>query len=235
VRIVLIAAVLMPLLTGTATAYTPTDHQFPGIAWDGEYRQYRPHYQPFQPFQPYAYQEPQLVQPPVATAPMPRPYRMYRRHPRPLPGPMYPNRYNYSPPSFYARPWLFSQPLGPLMIIPPAVPTPWSGADLVRVQTDAGPIVVARHVAARFRALIHDLVAAGYRPRHIGCFAPGGHVPQSYHYIGEACDFDQRGWGLTHPFMYRAGAIIRAHGFRDGCSFNDCGHVDTASHRGGRR
>jgi hypothetical protein len=26
--------------------------------------------------------------------------------------------------------------------------------------------------------------------------------------------------------MYRARAIIARHGFRDGCSFNDCGHVD---------
>jgi hypothetical protein len=26
--------------------------------------------------------------------------------------------------------------------------------------------------------------------------------------------------------MYHARAVIARHGFRDGCSFNDCGHVD---------
>jgi hypothetical protein len=85
---------------------------------------------------------------------------------------------------------------------------------------------VASHLAERFKAMIADFVAAGYKPRHVGCFAHGGHVPNSRHYAGAACDFDQRGWGQTVPFMYRAHAIIKKHGFRDGCSFNDCGHVD---------
>lgn len=97
---------------------------------------------------------------------------------------------------------------------------------MVTVQTAAGRITVASHLAPRFQALIADFVAHGYKPRHIGCYAHGGHVPNSRHYAGAACDFDQRGWGLTHPFMYRARAIIARHGFRDGCSFNDCGHVD---------
>ena len=97
---------------------------------------------------------------------------------------------------------------------------------MVRVQTAAGPIVVASHLAVRFQALIADFVAHGYKPRHVGCLAHGGHVPNSRHYAGAACDFDQRGWGLTHSFMYRAHALIAKHGFRDGCSFNDCGHVD---------
>jgi hypothetical protein len=92
--------------------------------------------------------------------------------------------------------------------------------------TAAGPITVASHLAERFKALIDDFVAAGYKPRHIGCFASGGHVPNSRHYAGAACDFDQTGWGQTTRFMYHAQAIIKKHGFRDGCSFNDCGHVD---------
>jgi hypothetical protein len=100
------------------------------------------------------------------------------------------------------------------------------GGGIVTVATAAGPITVAAHLASRFQALIADFVAAGYKPRHIGCFAHGGHVPNSRHYEGAACDFDQRGWGLTNSFMYRARAIIAKHGFRDGCSFNDCGHVD---------
>ena len=110
---------------------------------------------------------------------------------------------------------------------------------MVRVQTAAGPITVASHLASRFQALIADFVAAGYKPRAIGCLAHGGHVPNSRHYAGAACDFDQRGWGLTTSFMYhKAHAIIVKHGFRDGCSFADCGHVDdglpTHSHRASR-
>ncbi len=100
------------------------------------------------------------------------------------------------------------------------------GGGLVTVPTAAGPITVASHLANRFQALIADFTAAGYKPRRIGCLAHGGHVPNSRHYAGAACDFDQRGWGLTTSFMYRARAIIAKHGFRDGCSFNDCGHVD---------
>lgn len=100
----------------------------------------------------------------------------------------------------------------------------WGG--MVTVPTAAGSITVASHLATRFQALIADFVAAGYKPRRIGCLAHGGHVPNSRHYAGAACDFDQRGWGLTTSFMYRARAIIAKHGFRDGCSFNDCGHVD---------
>lgn len=101
-----------------------------------------------------------------------------------------------------------------------------AGFGIVTVPSAAGSITVAGHLAPRWQALIADFVAAGYRPRRIGCFARGGHVPNSRHYAGAACDFDQRGWGLTVPFMYRAHAIILRHGFRDGCSFNDCGHVD---------
>jgi hypothetical protein len=100
------------------------------------------------------------------------------------------------------------------------------GGGMVTVPTAAGPITVASHLANRFQALIADFVAAGYKPRRIGCLAHGGHVPNSRHYAGAACDFDQRGWGLTTSFMYRARAIIAKNGFRDGCSFNDCGHVD---------
>ncbi len=111
------------------------------------------------------------------------------------------------------------------------------GSGMVRVQTAAGPITVASHLADRFQALIADFVAAGYKPRNIGCLAHGGHVPNSRHYAGAACDFDQRGWGLTTSFMYhKAHAIIVKHGFRDGCSFSDCGHVDDGlpTHRASR-
>ena len=99
------------------------------------------------------------------------------------------------------------------------------------------PITVASHLAWQFQALIADFVAAGYRPRHIGCFARGGHVRHSRHYVGAACDFDQRGWGKTAAFLYtaRAHQIIEAHGFRDGREFRDQGHVDDGATRYVRR
>jgi hypothetical protein len=87
-------------------------------------------------------------------------------------------------------------------------------------------LIVRTDLVPRWHALISDFIKAGYKPRHIGCYARGGHVPNSRHYAGAACDFDQTGWGQTVPFMYNAHAIIQKHGFRDGCDFNDCGHVD---------
>ena len=68
---------------------------------------------------------------------------------------------------------------------------------MIRVDTAAGPITVASHLASRFQALIADFVAHGYKPRRIGCLAHGGHVPNSRHYAGAACDFDQRGSGIN--------------------------------------
>lgn len=102
-------------------------------------------------------------------------------------------------------------------------------AALVRVGTAAGiGITVQASLAGRFEGFIRDIVAAGYRPRRIGCYAPHGHVRHSRHHFGAACDFDQRGWGRTAPFMRRAGDIARAWGLRDGCGFrrSDCGHID---------
>jgi hypothetical protein len=111
--------------------------------------------------------------------------------------------------------------------IAPEAPAAAYGSGIVTVATAAGQsITVAGSLANRFQGLIADFVAHGYRPEHIGCFARGGHVRGSRHYAGAACDFDQTGWGRTVRFMYHAHSIIVAHGFRDGCEFRDCGHVD---------
>jgi hypothetical protein len=131
-------------------------------------------------------------------------------------------------PTYYGYPQYYGYPahLGlPRMPLP--LPAPRWG-EMARVQTLAGPVTVALHLASPIQDLIADFVAAGYVPRRMGCLAFSGHVPNSRHYAGAACDFDQYGWGLTVPFMYtqQADEIIRAHGFRNGCSFNDCGHID---------
>lgn len=88
-------------------------------------------------------------------------------------------------------------------------------------------ITVSREHAAKFQGFIADLAAQGYKPPRLKCFATGNHVSRSLHYRGEACDFNQRGWGLTDRPMYHVAALARKWGLRDGCSFRDCGHIDT--------
>ena len=108
---------------------------------------------------------------------------------------------------------------------------PLGNRGLVTIQTEAGRITVASHLAPRFKALIADFAKAGYHPRRVGCFATSGHVRHSRHYAGAACDFDG---SLSRSAFMRsetAHRIIVTHGFRDGCSFRvhgirDCGHVD---------
>jgi hypothetical protein len=69
----------------------------------------------------------------------------------------------------------------------------------------------------------------------VSCFASGGHMRGSLHYTGHACDFAQTARNRTVGLMYHVGDIIAAHGLRDGCSFGDCGHVDTGAPIEGHR
>lgn len=102
-----------------------------------------------------------------------------------------------------------------------------TSAALVTVQTAAGiAITVAPDFAPKIEGFIRDVVSIGYRPKQIHCYARGGHVSHSLHYVGEACDFDQRGWGKTAGPMYRVREIASRWGLRDGCEFRDCGHID---------
>jgi hypothetical protein len=105
---------------------------------------------------------------------------------------------------------------------------------LVTAATVAGPIRVAASAAQAFVRLIASFAAAGYHPRHVGCYAAHGHIRHSLHHVGLACDFDQTGWNRTARFMYtpQAHALIAQAGLRDGCDFRsrrDCGHVDVGS------
>lgn len=101
---------------------------------------------------------------------------------------------------------------------------------IVTVDTAAGiPIKVAANLVSKFQGFISDLIARGYTPKHIGCWAPvGTHVANSNHYHGGACDFDQTGWDRTASAMYHVGDLAKKWGLRDGCSFRrpDCGHID---------
>lgn len=102
------------------------------------------------------------------------------------------------------------------------------GLDLVTVPTAAGiDIRVDPTVAERFQGFIADIVAAGYRPGKIHCYSlAASHVAHSAHFTGRACDFDQRGWGKTAPFMYHATPLACRWGLRDGAAFRDWGHID---------
>jgi hypothetical protein len=66
----------------------------------------------------------------------------------------------------------------------------------VTVATAAGiDITISKTMAPKMQAFIEDLVEMGYKPKTIHCYARHGHVRGSRHYSGNACDFDQRGWG----------------------------------------
>jgi hypothetical protein len=120
-----------------------------------------------------------------------------------------------------------------LALASPATARVHHGGGLETVRTAAGPITVAADAAPRFVSLIGDLVRHGYRG-WVHCFDAHGHMPHSLHHSGRACDFAQRGRNRTTRIMYHAHAIIAAHGLRDGCSFRDCGHVDTGQPTGRR-
>ena len=112
-----------------------------------------------------------------------------------------------------------------------------SSAGLVTVSTAAGPVTVAPSFAPKIQGFIADVVARGFRGR-VNCYASSRHVPGSLHYSGQACDFAQRGWGKTVAPMYHVADLAAKHGLRDGCSFRDCGHIDSGarlarSRRGG--
>jgi hypothetical protein len=98
----------------------------------------------------------------------------------------------------------------------------------VHEDTAAGNITVAAGAAAKFKKLIAALVAKGFRG-DVGCYAGSGHIAHSLHHTGNACDFAQTEKNRTVAIMYHSGALIRSFGLRDGCSFGDCGHVDTGT------
>jgi len=101
------------------------------------------------------------------------------------------------------------------------------GHGLVTVATAAGiDITLSEKMAPKMQAFIADLMEIGYKPKQIHCFARRGHVRGSRHYTGNACDFDQRGWGKTANMMYHVSVLAKVHDLRDGGSFRDWGHID---------
>lgn len=104
---------------------------------------------------------------------------------------------------------------------------------LVTVDSAAGPITVAASFEHKIVPFIADVWARGFRGR-VKCYARGGHVRGSLHYSGNACDFAQTGWGRTRAPMYHVSDLTNKYGLRNGCSFRDCGHIDSGMRLGAR-
>jgi hypothetical protein len=114
--------------------------------------------------------------------------------------------------------------------VPPAAEAEHRG--LVTVQTAAGRITIAAGFQHKIVPFIAAVVARGFKGQ-VHCFARGGHVRGSLHYSGNACDFAQTGWGRTRAPMYHVADLAREYGLRDGCTFRDCGHIDSGAPLGG--
>ena len=99
--------------------------------------------------------------------------------------------------------------------------------NLVTVDTAAGiSIRVAADFAASIGGFITDLVARGVHPGRIHCFAATGHARHSLHHSGHACDFDGSANRFEDMNRNRVSDLAAKWGLRDGCEFDDCGHID---------
>lgn len=115
---------------------------------------------------------------------------------------------------------------------PPAIDANGNNSGLINVTTAAGIVIkVAPAFAPKIEGFIADLVARGYTPHRISCYSwAASHVANSLHHTGMACDFDQRGWGLTARPMYHVADLVEKWGLRDGGEFRDWGHIDMGPH-----
>lgn len=96
------------------------------------------------------------------------------------------------------------------------------------VRTASG--LTARVIASaknKFQGFINAVEAEGYRIRDIGCLS-SGHMHNSKHHWGGACDINQRSRNITSSFMYHVTAIAHRFGLTDGCEwhYRDCGHIE---------
>jgi hypothetical protein len=107
---------------------------------------------------------------------------------------------------------------------------------LVRVRLDSGQtIVVAARYADRFAGFLNALYHREGRLPEVSCYSPTGHMRNSLHHWGGACDVDQRARNVAWRPMYHVAALAAQYGLTDGCSWHnpDCGHVDVSGVGGG--
>ena len=112
------------------------------------------------------------------------------------------------------------------------------GSSLTQVCAGGECGTVASSVASQFTGLFQDLKAMGYRLAP-GCYSPRGHMPNSLHHWGGACDlFGQYArdlMSLPHPAPSEQIALAAKHGLVSGCEWGnrDCGHFDVSGYHGG--
>lgn len=97
-----------------------------------------------------------------------------------------------------------------------------------KVRTSSGQVaIVIASARDKFQGFIDAVEAAGYKIKDIGCKS-WGHMRNSKHHWGGACDFDQKRRSVTAKFMYHVTEIAKRFGLTDGCTWHpaDCGHIE---------
>jgi hypothetical protein len=101
------------------------------------------------------------------------------------------------------------------------------GTGLTRVALDNGHvIVVASRYADRFRGFLNALYHRYGSLPDVQCYS-SGHMRNSLHHWGGACDVGQRARNVAWRAMYHVGSLAAEYGLTDGCIWRhpDCGHV----------
>lgn len=114
------------------------------------------------------------------------------------------------------------------------------GGGLTRICEGGSCGTVAARAAEKFSGLFRDLRAMGYDLGSPGCYSPHGHMRNSLHHSGNACDlFNQYARNRTHLRMPPASVQIEVaarHGLTAGASWcnPDGGHFDLSGYNGCR-
>ncbi len=115
---------------------------------------------------------------------------------------------------------------------------PAEHGSLTRAKLGDGQVItVASSVASRFVGFFNALLAREGRLPRIACYSPTGHMRNSLHHWGGACDVGQTARNVAARMMYHVGDLAARFGLTDGCVWRhpDCGHVDVSGVGGPNR
>lgn len=105
-----------------------------------------------------------------------------------------------------------------------------SGSGTCSEKLNDGQVIrVACSVASKFVGFFNDLYAREGKLAPINCLA-SGHMANSLHHWGGACDVGQTARNVAWRAMYHVGDLAAKYGLTDGCIWRnpDCGHVDVS-------